>query len=249
MLRGKKVLGNVGVGVTCPFFCEANDGNIYIVKTNKKNIPAQILISEFLGKFIGERLELIFPHSDLIDISQLKMNESFFSLQFASQYIPYIEYLNHDHLKKAINIKEMAGVILFDHIFHNPDRIINRKNLLFSHLGHRIYAIDNSHLFKCSHWNNEVLKKLTKQVSVYQNHLYGVLLRNFLTKEDFYPYINRIKTISKNEILSIISQIPDEWEKGNFDLNYLIDFIITRFDNIEKIAEAILPKTKEEQLI
>lgn len=245
MLIGKKILGNVGIGVTCPFFCEATDGNIYIVKTIRKNIPKQVLISEFLGKLIGEKLDLIFPHSDLIDISQLTMNESFFSLQFASQYIPYIEYLNYDHFKKAINIKEMAGVILFDHIFHNPDRVINRKNLLFSYLDHRIYAIDNSHLFKCSHWNNEILKKLASQISIYPNHLYGVLLRNFLTKEDFYPYINRIKTFKKIDISSIISQIPHEWKEEKYDSDSLTNFIIKRFGDIDKITDVIFSMMKE----
>lgn len=242
MLEAKEFLGNVGIGITCPFFCKATNDYLYIVKTNSSKMTNHVLISEMLGKLIGEKLNLNFPHSDIIDISTLHLEEKYASLQFASQYIPYIEYLDKDNLKKATNLHEMAGTILFDHIFHNPDRVSNRKNLLFSYLDHHIYAIDNSHLFKCSYWTNETLKKLSTQLSIYNNHLYGVLLRDMLKKSDFLPYIHEIEKTSYEDIVSIVNRIPAQWLSKDIDLSFLIEFITIRYRNIEKIAEKIFYK-------
>lgn len=166
MLTSTEYLGKVWVGVTIPIFLKADNNQIYIVKLAKNPLGKNVLINELLGYLIGQKFNLIFPPSDIIMINQnLAYNISSNKLHFASQYIYNCSYVTSENVVYANNLSEMAGIILFDHMFHNADRINNLKNLLISteENNYRIYAIDNSHLFSSTHWTNRKLRNFIKR--------------------------------------------------------------------------------------
>lgn len=70
MLTAVEYLGSVGVGVTVPRVFRADDGNIYVVKLQSNPMGAKVLVNEYIACWFGERMELCFPPSDLIQIEE-----------------------------------------------------------------------------------------------------------------------------------------------------------------------------------
>ena len=107
----------------------------------------------------------------------------------------------------------MAGVVLYKNIFHNADRAKNQKNLLLRQEdgSYRIYAIDNSHLFKTSRWTEETFTKLGTKIKIYHFQHYRTLLNDLLAADNFHHYMEAMKSVTDETIDGIIREIPSEW--------------------------------------
>ena len=249
MLMAVDYLGKVGVGVTLPQFFRAHDGNIYVVKFQNTRLGSRVLVSELLAAKIGALMDLCFPPSDIIDITEQLINENPQLLDiglepgrhFASRYLERAEYVGKDRLYKAINVTEMAGVMLFDHMFHNADRAKNQKNLLLRLEGERykVYAIDNSHLFRTSRWTIESFQKLGTKIKTYYYLHSRILLKDLLTPQDFISYIDLVKKISDEQVDCIVGEIPSEWLPNDTDRLALADYIKMRRDMVDEIWKKI----------
>ena len=157
MLTAQEYLGSVGIGVTSPQLFRADDDKVYVVKLQNNCMGTKVLVNEYLACWFGLHMELCFPPGDFIEIDEqvLKKKRRFQGVRFsrgphfASQYIYNNHYVGKHDLRSAVNKSAMAGVMLFDHMFHNVDRTKNRKNLLVCRVNSAdvLYAIDNSHLF------------------------------------------------------------------------------------------------------
>ena len=249
MLIAMEHIGSVGVGVTAPQFFRADDEKIYVVKLQNNRLGSKVLVSEFLAAKIGERMGLCFPNSDIILINEQMLQNSpclikpmiGFGRHFASQYLENTEYVGEKKLYQAINIAEMAGVLLFDHMFHNADRANNRKNLLIrqENAGYKIYAIDNSHLFRSGKWTLDSLNNLSTKFKPYYRHFNGLLLRDCLSSQDFQPYLEKIAAISNHDIETIVAEIPNEWLPDKPERQALTHFIKIRRDMAEDIKDTL----------
>lgn len=245
MLTAVEYLGNVGVGVTAPQFFRADDGKVYIVKLQNNRLGFKVLVSEFLAAKLGEIMGLCFPPSGIIKINEEMLQETPLLVvlganagrHFASQYLEGAEYVNKDNLCKAINIAEMAGIVLFDHMFHNADRAHNRKNLIMRQEddGYKIYAIDNSHLFRSGRWTIDSLNSLRTNFRVYYRHSFGLLLRNCLSPQDFLPFVEKVSKLSNEHIDNLVQEIPGEWLSDEVEQQELAHFIKIRRDMVEEI--------------
>ena len=249
MLMAVEYLGGVGVGVTLPQFFRAHDGNVYVVKFQNNRLGYRVLVSEFYAAKIGAIMGLCFPASDIIKIDEQMLNDNpclldlglESGLHFASRYLEHAEYVGKDRIYKAINVKEMAGVVLFDHMFHNADRAKNQRNLLL-HLEneeYKIYAIDNSHLFRSSRWTLDSFHKLGTKITTYYFQHYRSLLKDILSSQDFIPYVDIVKNISNEQIDCIIQEIPQEWLPGEAERMALAEFTKIRRDMAEEIWEKL----------
>ena len=249
MLVAIEYLGKVGVGVTLPQFFRAHDGNIYVVKFQNNRLGSRVLVSELFAAKIGALMGLCFPPSDIIEINEQMVNENPALLEiglepgrvFASLYLTHAEYVGKNRLCKAINVSEMAGVILFDHMFHNADRAKNQKNLLLrlENEHYRIYAIDNSHLFRSSRWTIESFQKLGTKIKTYYYQHYRNLLKDLLTPQDFVPYIELVTKISDEQIDCIVEEIPHEWLPDETERLALADYTKMRRDMAGEIWEKL----------
>ncbi|HWR44451.1 HipA family kinase [Sporomusa sp.] len=257
MLRAVEYLGKVGVGVTLPQFFRAHDGNVYVVKFQNNRLSSRVLVSELLAAKIGEIMGLCFPSSDIIEIDEQMVNENPYLLElginqgqhFASHYLEHAEYVGKDRLAKAINVPEMAGVILFDHIFHNADRAKNQKNLLLrlEDEKYKIYAIDNSHLFRSSRWTIDSFQKLGTRIKIYYFQHYRNLLKDLLSPQDFLPYLDIVKKISNEQIEYIVQEIPSEWLPDQPDRLALVEYTKMRMGMADEIYEKLcrfIPKSR-----
>lgn len=246
MLFAEEYLGEVGVGATSPLFFRANDDHIYIVKLLTNPLGGKVLANEYIASCFGRILGLSFPLSDYFYITKewLKqyphLSEAGISvgLHFASRYLENVEYVTHESLSAIANHNDVAGMILFDHLFHNADRSQNRKNMLLSPIGddaYILYGIDHSHLFRSGRWTIHSLHDWEYRIRIYHQNLYGIFLSNWVYANDFLPYIYAIELIDDCTIKDIIRSIPREWLPDGNERKALFHFIRTRFDLIGEI--------------
>lgn len=257
MLKAVKYFGEVGIGVTAPQLFRADDRKIYVVKLQSNQIGSKVLANEFIAAKIGEIMGLCFPLSDVIEITEQTINQNphltelgiIAGRHFASQYLNHTEYLKKNNLNKAVNIPEMAGVILFDHMFHNHDRNKNTKNILLrkENTGFRIYAIDNSHLIRSGTWTLKTINALSGAIFSYYRQSYGLLLNSYLCSQDFLPYIEKVANISNEDIENLVQEIPREWLPDSAERQAFQEFIIIRTGMVEKIWDVLcnhIPKSR-----
>jgi hypothetical protein len=257
MLIAVKYLGNVGVGVTSPQLFRANDRKIYVVKLQNNRVSSKVLANEILAAKFGEIMGLCFPASGIIEITEKIVQENrqlielgaISGLHFASRFLNRTEYVGKHNLDKAVNTVEMAGVILFDHMFHNSDRNSNRKNLLLRQEddGYKIYAIDNSHLLGSGRWTLGSLNRLGLKINIYYRYCYGLLLKNRLSPQDFLPYLERITQLTDEHIENLVREIPNEWLPNESERQALTHYIKLRRDMVEEIGRKLynhIPKAR-----
>ena len=246
MLTAVMYLGAVGLGVTSPQLFRADDGKAYVVKLQNNRLGPKVLVNEYLACRLANLLGLCFPPGGLIRLDEVLLQKSRRlrsarvspGVHFASQYISGSRYVVRANLAKAENKSDMAGVMLFDHMFHNLDRTWNRRNLIICRQDEAclIYAIDNSHLFKRGKWNIDWLAKLEPQIIMNYRRAYGWLIKYFLTVEDFEGYIAKVKALTEEEINQIITDIPVEWLPDEKEREALMHYITARRDMVDKIA-------------
>ena len=257
MLIATKHMGKVGIGATEPQFFRANDQNTYVVKLQNNRLGPKVLVNELVAAHLGKIMGLSFPTSDIIEINKQTLQENQYLLppeitvgqHFASLHLKNAEYLGKYNLHKGINTAEMAGIILFDHMFHNVDRANNKKNLLIrqENTGYKLYAIDNSHLFRSGKWTAESLTRLPTRIKPYYRHSFALLLKDYLFPQDFLPYLEKARTICNQDIEKIIKEIPIEWLPDQLERQALSHHIRMGCDAAENIWHALchcIPKIR-----
>jgi hypothetical protein len=249
VLKAVEYLGPVGIGATSPQLFRADNGKTYIVKLQNNRLGPKVLVNELMAAKLGEILNLCFPPSFIIRLDEELIKKSVFlvmnkvkpGLHFACQYLNHTGYVDRHHLFRAVNKEELAGVMLFDHLFHNLDRTWNRRNLLIrkESAGYKIYAIDNSHLFKRGVWSTKLLEKLVKEIEVNRRRAYGLLLKHFFNKQHFDGYIQKIQQLTNEQLAAIIESIPYEWLSDEQERSSLLNYLIERRDMVNVIAEKL----------
>lgn len=249
MLLATKYIGPVGRGVTRPELVWADDDFAYVVKLQNNRMGRQVLVNEYIAQELGRIMNLCFPPSELIYLSQdvktalehrlhKKINRG---PHFASRFLNHARFLTGMNLRKAVNFSDMAGIMFFDHLFHNLDRTNNRRNLLIRREegGAKIYAIDHSHLFYRGRWELTALKRMEEIIKVNSSRIYGILLKRYLDPTDFVPYVTSFCELTDEKILDMMARIPTEWQVTDEQKAALTHFIIYRRQLAEDICEAI----------
>lgn len=234
MLQIEKVLRPVGIGVTKPWLVQATDGQTYIVKTADRMGP-QVLIHEYVAGKLGQILKLPMPPVEVIS------GKNTAGPYVAIRYLPHGHYVKPEHLRQASNLPQMAGLILFDHFFHNRDRIFNHRNLLACRDGHSyvLYGIDHSHLFVKGRWNEEKLRRLAKSYHLIKEGIYGLLLRKYLRPQHFQCYAEAFANISTDQFDQILAEVPDEWDLNQAKQDILRSYWLERQKKIHQICKSL----------
>lgn len=248
VLEAVRYIEAVGVGVTKPHLLRASDGHLYIVKLTSNKLGPKALANEYLGSRLGELLHLSFPRAGLIHLSHSALDTMPLlrrlgappGVHFAVRYLSRSEYVRPWHLRQAVNRREFAGVILFDHILQNEDRTLNRRNLLarYEKQGIRLYAIDNTHLFGSGCWHRENLMRYADVVRINDRLAYGCLLRRYLKPMDFQPYLDKIHAVVPEKINAILEEIPAVWLDED-DRRSVKAVVMARLSMADRIADVL----------
>lgn len=250
MLRAKKYLGMIQTGVTAPYLIEADDGEAYVVKLKNNRLGTKVLVNEYIASCFAEQIDLCFPPSGPIEFTEsfvahskhMKRAKAAAGLHFASRYLKHAKYVHRYHMDFVKNKRQIAGVMLFDHLMHNADRTLNGKNMLLQHEqdGYVFYAIDNSHLFGSGRWRADNLPILAERVKMNRRRAYGTLLKHYLCPADFTPYIEQFKIMDAPRIAAIVDSIPVEWLDDEGARMALKEFLVKRCAAADLIAEKMM---------
>ncbi len=247
MLAAVSYLKPVGRGVTAPHIFFADDGKAYVVKFQSNRLGTKVLVNEWLAAALGQRWQLCFPPAGMLYLSQAVIDQGHLTghvqpgIHFGSRFLSDCRYLNRGLLHKAVNKADMAGVILFDHLFNNVDRTRNPRNLLVQPTaeGWRIYAIDHSHLFFRARWTPEFLGKLAERIVINGQRSFGALLRHYLQADDFLPFLRHIEATTDADFAGIINEIPREWLPGDEERDVLINWLCRRRGYAAEIVDQL----------
>lgn len=253
MFRALAYIGPVGLGATSPqlFRAETVSGErkICVVKLSANRLGAKVLVNELLAARFGQWLKLCFPAGGLIDIPAEVLSKSRRltaagvkpGWHFGCEYLKGVSYVTKYNLHRAVNKEQMAGVMLFDHLFHNPDRTENRKNLLIrkERDGYKLYAIDNSHLFRRGKWTIDMLRDFTEKITLNHRRSYGVLLKYYLQPEHFFRYARQVTALDRDTFVRLIEEVPREWLPDNCERQALLDFLAARSQKADWVAQRL----------
>lgn len=214
-------LGRIGVGVTSPRLMLGADGHPYVVKLMNNKVGPKVLANEWFGWRLARRLGLCVPRCEMVEVTRsllarcpsLRRVRAEEGVHFGSWYIEGCEYVGRRVMRCAVNKDEVVGVMLFDHLFYNDDRTLNRKNFLARREGcnWRIYAIDHSHLFGSGRWTEESLLRRGESEDVNDRRAFGWLLRHYLTRERLAPHLARLRSVADEEVREMLGEIPSAW--------------------------------------
>ncbi len=249
MLVAREHLGATARGVTSPQLFRADDGKVYVVKLQNNRLGPKVLANELIGTRLGEALGLCFPPGGVIKLEEELLRRSRRlaahgvapGRHFGCRYLSGTEYLCRHNVARAINRREMAGVMLLDHLAHNMDRTLNSRNLLLRREveGWRIYAIDNSHFFRRALWTEETLAYLTPKIRVNSHGVYGTLLRHYLQPGDFTPYLARVEGWSEEFFAALVAEVPTEWLPHTAERQAVVKFLAARRDMAAEIVTCL----------
>lgn len=242
--------GSMKIGVTSPQLFRGSDQQLYVVKLLGNKVGPKALANEFLAAELGAQLKLCFPVSGIISIDEVLLKRSrrlrkagiVAGPHFACKFISNAFYADRVSLSRVVNKSEMAGVMLFDHLVHNVDRTVNRKNIIIKReaTGYHMYAIDHSHLFKRGRWTVAQLSDLAHDLSVNTRRTYGLLLKHFLKPEDFTPYARAIREWSDEYLAQTVAAIPEQWLAEQTERQALLQHLIYRRDLIDQITARLV---------
>lgn len=244
----KRDLGAVGVGVTSPRLMLGKDGRRYVVKLMTNKVGPKVLANEWLGFRLARRVGLCVPCGEMVCIppALVHKNRSLRKMcadegvHFGSRYMTGCEYVGRRVMRLAVNKDEVVGTMLFDHLLYNDDRTLNRKNFLarWEGRGYRIYAIDHSHLLGSGRWTEASILRRGESYAVNERRVFGWLLRHYLTREKLAPYVERILSVTDDEVAEMIAEVPPAWLTDE-DRAVVLRFWQSRRGQTEEIADRI----------
>jgi len=203
-------------GGSMPAITEADDGFLYVLKFHGAGQGKKALIAEIIGGEIARTLgfkvpEIVFAKLDEA-FGRTEPDEEIQDLLRASEGLNLaLHYLSgaitFDSLVHKIDSKLASQIVWLDCLLINMDRTARNTNMLFWHK--ELWLIDHGAALYFHHsWNNWQ-EQAKRSFQLVKDH---VLL----------PFATELETVdrefrsllSKDNILAIVSLIPDEWLTG-----------------------------------
>ncbi|WP_350303121.1 HipA family kinase [Pediococcus acidilactici] len=247
-------------GYTHPFIVACSNNKKYVIKTkNDYTGNHKIEFNELISYRLACLLDLPIPNANIVNLPAdiIENNEDMQNINvtsgpcFASEYRKGIPSITPLYLEKCNNTDDLPGILLFDQLLLNDDRGDNPGNLLFDFKTKKILIIDHSNVFKnASIWQAEELLSYRSIPPVTvgmdgRNYLY---IKKFVDgNSPFSKIIEKIKTLSPDNIHGLFKDIPLEWEIEPEEIDACERFITFQLNHYSEILKKIhsqLPQWK-----
>lgn len=216
-------------GVTQPFRCRTFQGDEAIVKFEKNQFGATVLLNELIGHYTADLIGVNIPQFGICYIGEETVGltdfyednfgeNDFLGYGFYSGYIPNGIPLAERVLHMTKNC-DVNKIILLDCILNNEDR--HDGNLLITMTDEaRLYSIDFSHIISRDiPWSSERKRELFDCENLSVDFLkenadvYSVLFRHkSYSADNLKKEADNIKEkVLKADYQSVLSMIPQSW--------------------------------------
>jgi hypothetical protein len=229
----------MGQGRTLPqlFYCD--DGYRYVVKLMNNEQGPGVLANEYIAFRLAKLLNLpaaeykiVNISSELVDVfpalTKLKVPAGpHIGCQYAEQAMT-LEYENEVNLSVCHNIKDMAGMIVFDHWIMNWDRYVTGANLLFLKDTTELLMIDHSNAFCGPDWTSRMLGENSEYVEVYWGPFYEMFIPFIDGSDPFEYYLTVLESINRKDLTQAVHGIPKRWGISRSRQESLVEFLYAR---------------------
>lgn len=143
-------------GITKPFSCRCEDGQLYFVKG--RGAGKQGLIAEYVGSQLAQKFGLPVAEFEIVEVPEELIkwcgrgdaNELGAGLAFGSKVFPHTQEFSMAHMAQ-VDAQMRRDVALFDWWVHNADRTLTEKggnpNLLWDQKSSGLVVIDHNQAF------------------------------------------------------------------------------------------------------
>jgi hypothetical protein len=227
-----EVISRSSQGITRPFICRANDGNIYFVKGSGSGRRSQVCewVAGNLGRNLGidiapfeivEVPEELVGNSEGTELSELGVGPAFGSLK---QTVMELTYAAVNEIPNQIR----NDLLIFDWWIHNGDRMLTEQggnpNLFWDPGAERLVVIDHNQAFDPDFSVENFLK-----YHIFKEQAY-LLFSDWDLKN---LYMQRFKEALRNWEL-ICDTIPEEWKFVDHERTVLADIDL---NNMRELLE------------
>lgn len=231
MLHAVRYFGSMGKGLTNPQLFQCDDGNNYVIKLKENPAGTKVLINELIANRIGNLLglpvslgSLIYIPTPLINIEPFQEGIHFGTL--VSQHI--LRNPSLQLIEKAYNIDCIPGMYVLDNYLTNADRHYGNIILCNKFYGNQIVLIDHSHCFFKPQWTSLELLSLTNYEKILTRGIYSDIAYLVKGPAPFEEWFNTLENVPEEQIVSIVDEIPREWNIANEDKDALLFYLIHR---------------------
>ena len=231
MLYAVRYIGSMGKGLTKPQLFECDDGNHYVIKLKENPVGTKVLVNELIANRIGNLLGLPVSLGNLIYIPSqiIKMEPFQEGIHFGTLVSPHI--LRNPPLKlieRAYNFDCIPGMYVLDNYLTNADRHYENIILCIKYYGNQIALIDHSHCFFSPQWTPPELLSLTNYDNILTRGIYSDIAYLVKGPDPFEGWLTRLESIPEEQLISIVNEIPREWDIVYEDRDALLFYLIHR---------------------
>ncbi|MDF2376553.1 MAG: hypothetical protein P1U81_09940 [Verrucomicrobiales bacterium] len=235
------ISGRAENGTSRPYFCEADDGHYYFVKS--ANVSGDQLVTEFVMSRLAEEcglpvapVQLVTIPEELTQYSLVEQPDEFRAgVAFGSQRVPFADELRTSHLRQ-IDEETRIRCLCFDWWVRNPDRRLGilggDPNLLWDPVMQNVALIDHDHC----------LAKDFDGVEFMQEHAFRDV-RPFIEKAFYKKWRTRFESTIYG-LGKIWEEIPEAWlrdDSGTTRTSISLQDIEAGLIKPELPADGILP--------
>ncbi len=231
MLTATRYIGCMENGLTRPQAFECDDGNEYVIKYKENPVGIKVLVNELIGNRIANLLGLPVPMGTLIYTPAQVITDSSIKegIHFGTLLIPYT-FRNPplNIIESAYNVNCITGMYVFDNYLANHDRHEGNIVLGIRYHGNQIIMIDHSHCFGKPQWTDAELLELTDEGKIITRGIYKKIAHIITGQNSLDKWLDRLESIKEEQLISIINEIPIEWNIAPQDRGALLFYLKNR---------------------
>jgi len=223
------------------------DGIKFVVKFKENPQGLRVLANELVSNKLGLYLEVPMPEGCVVDIPQEVINLTpaigsarptcpvttgpHFGVRRLSDYW---KTPPPGELSKIKNMDSVPGIFVFDLLTLNSDR--KPEHLLlakgdFDHAGRYVSAIDHGHCFGAPAWDVNIAQNVDRD----NLQVIPGLMECVVGATPFQTFIDRLRSLDRTTIDTIINQIPADWGLSTAEMTALANFLEARKNRVEAI--------------
>jgi hypothetical protein len=230
-----EILGRSIQGVTRPFQCRCENGDMYYVKGH--GAERRSLIAEYVCGRMARAFGLPIADFEIVDVPReliawgnaTDLHDLGAGLAFGSKALPHVQEFSISHLQ-SVPLQLRKDLVLFDWWVHNADRTLSalggNPNLLWDQVASKLAVIDHNQAF-----DESFSPKIFADSHVFHDSLPSIF--DDLVERDTYQ--DRLAAVFAEFDLAC-DNVPMEWwwvddgVPARFDRE-VVRVILSRFDN------------------
>lgn len=233
-----------------PMLFECMDGSHCVVKYQNNRQGLRVLVNDYLGTKLVRRLGLSCEEQafvdipqDLVDIENLTVPNTNEKVKTGRSFgCPFIEGDDHPtgfHWTNLDNPEIAAGMIVFDTWTLNTDRATNLGNVMVKPVPDKqsrftLVPVDQGHCFGGPRWTAEQLAAREDDLQVRGNHPSVVTAAGGI--ERFTPFLETLENLSREDLTSMVDQVPNEWGLEGEERKAIVDFLYVRRKKVRDVV-------------